>query len=143
MTECTQSSFKFEAHFRRAVVADFQGGAMTSDAGRQRTHDTQRPDAAEFPRTGLREILAPPSTERACFVKLTRRGLPTSGITTKAKLDCFQLFLHLGLLANEQLETLDGIRDQLANISLAYLPVIPEHRLEARERLVHMLEPLS
>jgi len=33
MTECTQSSFEFEAHFGRAVVADFQGGAMTSDAG--------------------------------------------------------------------------------------------------------------
>jgi hypothetical protein len=33
MTECTQSSFEFEPHFRRAVVADFQGGTMTSDAG--------------------------------------------------------------------------------------------------------------
>jgi hypothetical protein len=33
MTECTQSSFEFEPHFRRAVVADFQGGANTSDAG--------------------------------------------------------------------------------------------------------------
>jgi hypothetical protein len=33
MTECTQSSFKFVPHFRRAVVVDFQGGTMTSDAG--------------------------------------------------------------------------------------------------------------
>jgi len=33
LTQCTQSSFEFEAHFRRAVVADFQGGTMTSDAG--------------------------------------------------------------------------------------------------------------
>ena len=33
MTQCTQSSFEFEPHFRRAVVADFQGGRMTSDAG--------------------------------------------------------------------------------------------------------------
>jgi hypothetical protein len=33
MTECIQSSFEFEPHFRRAVVADFQGGTMTSDAG--------------------------------------------------------------------------------------------------------------
>lgn len=33
MTQCTQSSFEFEAHFRRAVGADFQGGTMTSDAG--------------------------------------------------------------------------------------------------------------
>jgi hypothetical protein len=33
MTQCTQSSFEFEAHFRRAVVASFDGGALTSDAG--------------------------------------------------------------------------------------------------------------
>jgi len=33
MTECIQSSFRFEPHFRRAVVADFQGGTLTSDAG--------------------------------------------------------------------------------------------------------------
>ncbi|RPI10836.1 MAG: IS1380 family transposase [Acidobacteriales bacterium] len=33
MTQCTQSSFEFEAHFRRAVVASFEGGALTSDAG--------------------------------------------------------------------------------------------------------------
>jgi len=33
MTECTRSSFEFEPHVRRAVVADFQGGTLTSDAG--------------------------------------------------------------------------------------------------------------
>jgi hypothetical protein len=33
MTQCTQSSFEFEPHFRRAVVACFDGGALTSDAG--------------------------------------------------------------------------------------------------------------
>jgi hypothetical protein len=33
MTQCTQSSFEFEAHFRRSVVASFDGGALTSDAG--------------------------------------------------------------------------------------------------------------
>jgi len=33
MTQCTQDSFQFEAHFSRSVVADFQGGALTSDAG--------------------------------------------------------------------------------------------------------------
>ena len=33
MTECTQSSFEFAPHFHRGVVADFQGGTMTSDAG--------------------------------------------------------------------------------------------------------------
>jgi len=33
MTECTQSSFEFQAHFSRSVVADFAGGRLTSDAG--------------------------------------------------------------------------------------------------------------
>lgn len=33
MTQCTQSSFEFAAHFGRAVVASFDGGALTSDAG--------------------------------------------------------------------------------------------------------------
>jgi hypothetical protein len=33
MTQCTQFSFEFEPHFRRAVVASFDGGVLTSDAG--------------------------------------------------------------------------------------------------------------
>jgi len=33
MSECTQSSFQFKAHFSREVVARFDGGTMTSDAG--------------------------------------------------------------------------------------------------------------
>ena len=33
MTQCTQASFGFEAHFRREVVARFDGGQITSDAG--------------------------------------------------------------------------------------------------------------
>src|SRR6202521_2649246 len=33
MTECTQSSFGFHALFRREVVAQFDGGDITSDAG--------------------------------------------------------------------------------------------------------------
>jgi hypothetical protein len=33
MTQCTQSRFEFEPHFGRAVVATFDGGALTSDAG--------------------------------------------------------------------------------------------------------------
>jgi len=33
MTQCTQTGFQFEEHFSRDVVARFDGGAMTSDAG--------------------------------------------------------------------------------------------------------------
>lgn len=33
MTQCTQDSFEFEAHFSRRVVASFEGGTITSDAG--------------------------------------------------------------------------------------------------------------
>ena len=32
-TQCTQTEFEFEAHFSRAVVARFDGGAMSSDGG--------------------------------------------------------------------------------------------------------------
>jgi hypothetical protein len=33
MTECTQSRFQFANHFAREVVAEFDGGTMTSDSG--------------------------------------------------------------------------------------------------------------
>ena len=33
MTECSQTQFEFASHFSRAVVADFDGGRLTSDGG--------------------------------------------------------------------------------------------------------------
>ena len=33
MTQCTQSSFEFKAHYAREVVARFDGGAISSDGG--------------------------------------------------------------------------------------------------------------
>jgi Transposase DDE domain group 1 len=42
MTECTQSSFEFQAHFSRAIRAQFDGGAMTSDAGGLLLRETDR-----------------------------------------------------------------------------------------------------
>lgn len=42
MTECTQSSFEFQAHFSREVTARFDGGAMTSDAGALLLRETDR-----------------------------------------------------------------------------------------------------
>ena len=42
MTECTQSSFQFQAHFSRQVVARFDCGAMTSDAGALLLRQTDR-----------------------------------------------------------------------------------------------------
>jgi len=42
MTECTQSSFQFQAHFSREVVARFDGGAMTSDGGAVLLRETDR-----------------------------------------------------------------------------------------------------
>ena len=33
MTECTQDSFEFEAHFSRQVTAKFDGGTLTTDGG--------------------------------------------------------------------------------------------------------------
>ncbi len=42
MTECTQSSFDFAAHFSRDVVARFDGGTMTSDGGALLLRETDR-----------------------------------------------------------------------------------------------------
>lgn len=42
MTECTQSSFEFQAHFSRMVRAQFDGGTMTSDAGGLLLRETDR-----------------------------------------------------------------------------------------------------
>ena len=42
MTECTQSSFDLQAHFSRQVVARFDGGTMTSDAGAVLLRETDR-----------------------------------------------------------------------------------------------------
>ena len=41
-TECTQASFEFGRHFRRQVVARFDGGAITSDAGALLLRETDR-----------------------------------------------------------------------------------------------------
>ncbi len=42
MTECTQSSFEFQAHFSRQVVARFDGGTMSSDGGAVLLRETER-----------------------------------------------------------------------------------------------------
>ena len=42
LTECPQASFDFGRHFRRQVVARFDGGAITSDAGALLLHETDR-----------------------------------------------------------------------------------------------------
>jgi len=41
-TECIQSSFDLQAHFSREVVARFDGGTMTSDAGAVLLRETDR-----------------------------------------------------------------------------------------------------
>ena len=42
MTECTQSSFGFQAHFSRQVTAQFDGGTISSDAGGLLLRETDR-----------------------------------------------------------------------------------------------------
>lgn len=42
MTQCSQSSFEFERHCSRRVVAGFDGGARTSDAGALLLRSTER-----------------------------------------------------------------------------------------------------
>jgi len=42
MTQCSQESFEFEAHYSREVVARFDGGTMASDAGAVLLRETDR-----------------------------------------------------------------------------------------------------
>ena len=42
MTQCTQTSFEFEAHYSREVVARFDGGTMSSDGGALLLRQTDR-----------------------------------------------------------------------------------------------------
>jgi hypothetical protein len=42
MTQCNQSTFEFQAHFSRDVVARFDGGTMTSDGGALLLRETDR-----------------------------------------------------------------------------------------------------
>lgn len=42
MTQCNQSRFEFEAQFLRTVVADFEGGAITTDAGELLRRETDQ-----------------------------------------------------------------------------------------------------
>jgi len=62
MTECSQSSFEFEAHFSRGVVARFDGGQITSDAGALLLRQTEQ-------RTGILRQFA------ACFTDHRRAEL--------------------------------------------------------------------
>ena len=42
MTECTQSTFGFAAHFSRQIVARFDGGTITTDGGGLLLRETDR-----------------------------------------------------------------------------------------------------
>ena len=42
MTECTQSTFGFAAHFSRQVLAGFDGGTITTDGGGLLLRETDR-----------------------------------------------------------------------------------------------------
>jgi len=51
MTECTAATLQFSSLFRRKILADFNGGRLTSDAGAVLLREAAR-------RTGLVEALA-------------------------------------------------------------------------------------
>lgn len=59
MTECTQDSFEFEAHFSRQVTANFDAGTLTTDGGGLLLRQTER-------RIGLLKRLA------GCFTDCRR-----------------------------------------------------------------------
>ena len=49
MTQCTQTSFCFATPSRREVVARFDGGTITTDAGGLLLHRTEQKTGIQFP----------------------------------------------------------------------------------------------
>ncbi len=99
MTQCTQSSFEFEAHFSRAVVADFDGGAITTDAGALLLREADRPHRPAAAPGGLLHRLPPPGlTSATAWSRWCRSGSTgwrwatrTSTITTNcAMIRCWR-----------------------------------------------------
>jgi hypothetical protein len=69
MTECSQSQFEFTAHFTRQVVAQFDGGTITTDSGGLLLRETDRrlnllPRLAECFLDGRNPVLVEHSVEQ-------------------------------------------------------------------------------
>jgi hypothetical protein len=83
MTECTQSSFEFQAHFSREVVARFDGGTMTSDAGAVLLRETDRRLCARL-RTADQDAAAGSKDEVERIVRQIRAVWPAVRIIVRA-----------------------------------------------------------
>lgn len=105
MTECTQSSFEFARHFRQRVVADFDGGRLTSDGGSLLLRQTDQ-------RIGLLERFA------ACFTDHRRQDRIEHSVETMLAQRVYALALgyedltdHDELRSDPLLAVLAGTRD--------------------------------
>ncbi len=58
MTECTQTSFTFATEFRRELVANFDGGTITTEAGSDRARAPPPPPRNLRGRNSRLEVLA-------------------------------------------------------------------------------------
>lgn len=93
MTQCTQESLEFEAHSSRRVVASFDGGAVTSDAGALLLRSTDR-------RIGLLSRLA------RCFADFRRQERIEHSVTEMVAQRVYALALGYGDLNDH-----DQLRD--------------------------------
>jgi hypothetical protein len=105
MTECNQSRFDCEAHFTQKVVADFEGGTLTSDGGALLLRQTDR-------RIGLLKRLA------ACFSDHRRQDRVEHPVETLVAQRVYALALgyedlndHDQLRSDPLLAVLAGQRD--------------------------------
>src|SRR6476646_2118311 len=117
MTECNQESFEFEELFSRQVVARFDGGTISSDAGGLLLRETER-------RIGLLKRL------RGCFSDGRNPARIEHGLEQMLAQRIYGL-----CLGYEDLNDHDQLRaDPLLAAMVGKADLKGEHRREARDR---------
>ncbi len=117
MTECTQSSFPFASHFSREVVARFDGGQITSDAGAMLLREVEQ-------RTGIMRQFA------ACFRDHRNPDLVEHTVAELVRQRMFGL-----ALGYEDLNDHDTLRhDPLLAVLVGKSDPTGDERLRTRDR---------
>lgn len=117
MTECTQSSFAFASHFSREVVARFDGGQITSDAGALLLRPVEQ-------RTGILRQFA------ACFLDYRKPELVEHRVSELVRQRVYGL-----ALGYEDLNDHDRLRqDRLLALLSGKSDLEGEHRRRAQDR---------
>lgn len=122
MTECTQTQFGFAAHFSRRVVAEFDGGTITTDGGGLLLRETDR-------RLRVIERLA------ACFVDRREASLTRHSVAEMVAQRVYGLALgYEDLNDHEQLRQDPMLRLLAGKTEIAEQPLAGKSTLSRLER---------